>query len=894
MTSSTIVAITAEQTLYAKWTVNSTVTFDAQGGTGPYPVSKNVTYASTYGTLATTSRTGYTFGGWWTEASGTGTQVTSSTTVTITTAQTLYAKWTAKNYTVTFSAQSGTSPSPSSKSVTYASPYGTLATTSRIGYTFAGWWTEAGGTGTEVTSSTAVTTTAAQTLYAKWTANSYTVTFEAQGGESPIPVSKSVTYASTYGTLATTSRAGFTFAGWWTVAGGTGSQVTSSTTVAITAAQTLYAKWTANTYTVTFDAQGGAAPNPVSKSVTYASTFGTLAATSRTGYTFGGWWTEAGGTGTEVTATTIVTITSAHTLYAKWHNDAYTVINGADSVPIGKTSAVQSCDENSGDGRTSIKLGGVGLIADGEMAGIEWTVTGPGVLSFDWKVSSEEGYDVLKFYEVGTGATNQISGTGIGWDRISVEAGGDTNTVHTYRWEYEKDPIGDYVEDDCGWVDAITWTPKYALTVNNGTGDGWNTNGTDVAISADAPAQYNEFDRWTGYTNGIADVFAPSTTLVMPSTNVAVTATYKPILYGLTVVNGTGSGEYAYGSIVEIGASSFGGKQFYRWTGDVETVSSISSASTTVSNFDHAISITATYSVPFTVNFGSGSGWHPEGSVVTVAADPDPLYMEFAEWTGDAAGLLDDASASTASLTMPTQAANLTATYRDSIARVSGSYGRTYTKMGAEGGISTDTGAGSPSGNAAVKLGGTGVVPDSGFVAFETVVSGSGSVTFWWKTSSEVNDYLEFMVDGVQIAAISGTKTPWTFVSNRVEGAGVDHILRWEYVKNASASSSTDAGWVDDIVWIGDVPMPAITPDIHTTANVGSQFKFKFWGERGIPYTVYSNATLSVSGWAPMDIEPVEIGETNGVFQYEATVVPPEDQTTGFYRVLGGDKWRGF
>lgn len=53
-------------------------------------------------------------------------------------------------------------------------------------------------------------------------------------------------------------------------------------------------------------------------------------------------------------------------------------------------------DDNSGDGGTSIRLVGVGWIADSEMAGIEWTVTGSDVLSFDWKVLSEQDYDVLR------------------------------------------------------------------------------------------------------------------------------------------------------------------------------------------------------------------------------------------------------------------------------------------------------------------------------------------------------------------------------------------------------------------------------------------------------------------------------------------------------------------
>lgn len=146
-----------------------TVTFDAQGGTTPNPTSKAVTYGSTYGTLATTTRTGYIFGGWWTSTGGTGTQITSGTTVTITSAQTLYAYWTPITSTVTFDAQGGTTPNPTSKIVTYASTYGTLATTTRAGYTFAGWWTSTGGTGTQITSATTVTITASQTLYANWT-----------------------------------------------------------------------------------------------------------------------------------------------------------------------------------------------------------------------------------------------------------------------------------------------------------------------------------------------------------------------------------------------------------------------------------------------------------------------------------------------------------------------------------------------------------------------------------------------------------------------------------------------------------------------------------------------------------------------------------------------------
>jgi uncharacterized repeat protein (TIGR02543 family) len=323
----------------------ATVSFDAQSGSTPVPTSKIVTNGLTYGTLATTTRAGYTFGGWWTGTGGTGTEVTSSTTVTITAAQTLYAKWTVNAIsTVTFDAQGGITPIPMTTVVTNGLTYGALAVTTRPGYTFGGWWTGTGGTGTQVTSGTTVTIIAAQTLYAKWTAVSVsTVTFDAQGGTAPVPASTIVTNGLTYGTLATTTRAGFTFGGWWTGTGGTGAQVTSSTTVTITAAQTLYAKWTVNAIsTVTFDAQGGTAPVPASTVVTNGLTYGTLATTARAGYTFGGWWTGMGGTGTEVTSVTAVTITAAQTLYAKWTVSAVSTVTfdaqgGTAAVPASTT-----------------------------------------------------------------------------------------------------------------------------------------------------------------------------------------------------------------------------------------------------------------------------------------------------------------------------------------------------------------------------------------------------------------------------------------------------------------------------------------------------------------------------------------------------------------------------
>ena len=326
ITADTVVTATVDHTLYARWSAQtSTVTFDAQGGGALTPGSKLVVYGEPYGTLATTTRTGYTFDGWWTGANGTGSPVFATTVVTITGDHTLFAKWLPNTYTVTFDANGGAAPDPASRTVVFGNPYGTLATTTRTGHTFDGWWTGAGGTGTQVTPDTLVANAADHTLYAKWIANTYTVTFDAEGGSAPNPASKVVTFGLTYGALATTSRAGYTFGGWWTGDGGTGTQIQTTTVVATAADHTLYARWVPNTYTVTFDAEGGSAPNPASKVVTFGLTYGTLATTARAGYTFGGWWTGDGGTGTQIQTTTVVTATSNHTLYARWVPNTYTV-----------------------------------------------------------------------------------------------------------------------------------------------------------------------------------------------------------------------------------------------------------------------------------------------------------------------------------------------------------------------------------------------------------------------------------------------------------------------------------------------------------------------------------------------------------------------------------------
>ena len=312
-------------TLYAQWTANTyKVTFNANGGTTP-TASKNVTYNSTYGTLPTPTRNGYAFKGWYTATSG-GTQITSSTKVSITSAQTLYAQWTANKYTVTLNNQNATTAGTTSVSSTYGSAMPSITVPKKTGYTFGGYYTGTNGSGTQYykadgTSARSWDKTSATTLYAKWTANKYTVTLNNQSATTAGTASVSATYGSAMPSITVPKKTGYTFGGYYTGTNGSGTQYYKADGTSVrswdkTSATTLYAKWAANTYQVSFNANGGTT-STANKNVTYDATYGTLPTPTRDGYQFLGWYTQSSG-GTKITDTTKVAITQNQTLYAQW------------------------------------------------------------------------------------------------------------------------------------------------------------------------------------------------------------------------------------------------------------------------------------------------------------------------------------------------------------------------------------------------------------------------------------------------------------------------------------------------------------------------------------------------------------------------------------------------
>ena len=182
-----------------------------------------------------------------------------------------------------------------------------------------------------------------------------------------------------------------------------------------------------------------------------------------------------------------------------------------------------------------------GAITHRQTTWIETTVTGPGIVSFWWKVSSETNYDYLRFF-VGELQQTTISGE-VGWvqTNFAVAAG-----PQTLRWAYHKD-ISMSMGSDAGWVDQVSFGPyTYLLSVssanpsggaaitvspadNGSQGDGATpltrtyNDRTVVALTAATVAGGNVFQKWQ--RDGVDWASTVSTTVSM-DTNHTMTAVY--------------------------------------------------------------------------------------------------------------------------------------------------------------------------------------------------------------------------------------------------------------------------------------------------------------------------------------------------------------------------------
>ncbi len=292
---------------------NHTVTFNANGGSGA--MSSQTASVPTSLTLNTFTRTGFSFSGWNTIANGTGTPYANGATYSFSADITLYAQWTAlPNHTVIFNSNGGTGSM--GNQINNVSTALTLNSFTRTGYSFSGWNTASNGSGTAYADGATYSFAADVTLYAQWTAlPNHTVTFNANGGSGSM--GNQINNVPTALTSNAFTRTGFSFSNWNTAANGSGTPYANGATYSFAADITLYAQWTAlPNHTVIFNSNGGA--GSMGSQINNVPTALTLNTFTRTGFSFSGWNTNTGGTGTPYADGATYSFAADVTLYAQW------------------------------------------------------------------------------------------------------------------------------------------------------------------------------------------------------------------------------------------------------------------------------------------------------------------------------------------------------------------------------------------------------------------------------------------------------------------------------------------------------------------------------------------------------------------------------------------------
>ncbi len=174
------------------------------------------------------------------------------------------------------------------------------------------------------------------------------------------------------------------------------------------------------------------------------------------------------------------------------------------------------------------------------------------------------------------------------------------------------------------------------------------------------------------YVTGCGGNLSGNTYTTDPTGNCNVEAGFiqKQIKYSLTVIDGSGGGNYVSGEEITIQADSAPtGQEFDAWTGDKDHVEDVNSASTALTMPESNVSVTATYKdilverYSLTVNQGAGGGKYKSGRTVSIAADAPPEGEKFDTWTGDTGHVAEPDNPNT-SVGIPKQDITVTATYK--------------------------------------------------------------------------------------------------------------------------------------------------------------------------------------------------------------------------------------
>lgn len=294
------------------------ISYDLSGGTltdGYALVNSYFSESVTLPTADDISRTGHTFDGWYEDADFTGEAVTELNEGS-TGNKMYYAKWTACRYSVSLCAGAG---SLAENLTAYTYGVGAeLPPATQTGYIFGGWYDSESLSGDAVTA-ILPDDTGDKIFYAKWTAATYKIYYETNGGSINSGQIDEYTYGDVILLPTNVTRNGYKFIGW--LIGG--EQVTSIKSTD-TGDKTFYAEWELVGYGIMYITNGGEIIGEYATAYSYGDSITLPANVTRTGYTFGGWFDNENFSGHAITAIS-PDDTGGKICYAKWTAAVYKI-----------------------------------------------------------------------------------------------------------------------------------------------------------------------------------------------------------------------------------------------------------------------------------------------------------------------------------------------------------------------------------------------------------------------------------------------------------------------------------------------------------------------------------------------------------------------------------------
>jgi len=365
---------------------------------------------------------------------------------------------------------------------------------------------------------------------------------------------------------------------------------------------------------------------------------------------------------------------------------------------------------------------------------------------------------------------------------------------------------------------SLSSNPTNGGTVARSGYQRYNTAETNTATAASDYA----FSHWSDGGTNVSTSAIYVYTLVSDRTLVAnftrsytVSTSSSPPSSGVA----SGGGNYPEGTSCTVTATPNAGYSFSRWTHDGTNVSTSANYTFTV---DGDIALVADFSLnsyavttsssPADGGSTSGGGTYFYGDSCTIGASVNPGYT-FVNWTLNGSPIsysvnyaftVSGSKSFLASFTYDFPLADAVDSINPTTFTTSGSLGTpasgsvawtrqtTYSHDGVDSAKSGD-------------------INDGGFTRISTVVSGAGTISFWWwLDTSDAADTFIFYVDGVQkaqnlpdIVSDLWVVGPWRYTSVSITGTE-SHTLTWKYTKDDIGSQNSDSGYLDQVIWTAE------------------------------------------------------------------------------------------